>query len=200
MDQMDREKLAISILTVVNRHTGIYWTAENIKFFAGGTISRVLEAMEWLISEQYIMGKHGCIITDLGFEYLAGLKEKRAIQYSDSGRFKDEALTGLKVVRSPVTGKMISERSTIRSAALPRPPKQATTRTPEDLIMDKDRHYKAKIRLAKTLKLTTRQLDEYIESGRVRHCKACQSVQVFDSKGENRFHSVCRKCRKRLGR
>ena len=186
------EQSAVKALFLINNNKNVFWTAENL-------LTKIKKygqaAIDWLMNEGYLHNSNGLIITDEGEKFLKSLGKKN-IYYSDGGRFKDEALCGLSEIRNKKSGFIVSQRTSINNAVVPRGKKQHESITPEQIALEHDRQIKAKKQLAKRLKITVDELTTFIEIGRVRYCKRCKSVEIFDRKTFNRWHHVCRKCRK----
>ena len=106
--------------------------------------------------------------------------------------WKEEARSGL-VLRRGRLG-MVSEQSGIDHAAIPDAAPHVT-RTPEDEVSDMEVSIAARKRLCADLEITPEVLAEYVEAGRIRPCKACGGIGIFD-RDRGGWRSTCRTCRK----
>jgi len=195
MNKTKTEQAGVQIMLLLNQYKTVSWSIENINKHISGSIA---DAVEWLKDNRLVNGRSKLFLTELGFEYLDGLEHNVSMVTAASEfKFKNEALSGLTEMRSRKTGLMVSERSELTAAVLPEAHKPTTNTTPEDLILRKQRELEAKQKLAGRLKITTQELECHIASGRLRFCKGCESLQLFDSNGKGTWRSKCRKCRKK---
>lgn len=189
------EKIAIKILMRIEQNKNVRWAENNILTFPEKRVFSASKVFEWLRHRKYLCNYNGLVVTDLGLEYLEGLKNKKAIQSGDSGQFKEEALTGLVVRRNTQSGYMVSERSKIDRAVISQKISRPSHQTPEDAIIALEQERKAKRHLACTLNISDARMIQYTEEGRIKLCKKCGEIGVFD-KDRKYLKSSCRKCRK----
>jgi hypothetical protein len=121
--------------------------------------------------------------------------------HADVKRFKDEALTGITTVVSSKSGFTVSRQSDIDSAALHGTKDHHQSRTPESIMAEIDRDIKARDKLCGMLRITLLEYDQLMAEGRIRPCKRCGEIGIFNFKGaagstSSRYQSSCRKCQK----
>lgn len=195
--RIEREQLAVIVVQLLYRESGLSWTPANIAKYANASKEKIADCFVWMRRKNLIGGTDKIFLTDSGVEYVQGLKENVSVSTAASEqRYKDEALTGIVEKKHKAHGWMVSEQSGITAAVLPGSHTPTTHTTPEDMIEQAQREYRAKEGLSNRLRVSMDTLLGYIDSGRVKLCNACNSVEIFDRKGD-RWQPVCRKCRKK---
>lgn len=200
MNRTEKEQLATRILITVHQNQGIAWNVASISFtLPAYDKNDVAEGMLWLRDQGYVTRTTSGMIftTKEGVEYIEGLKENVFFEPGSSAlKFNDEALTGVVEVKSAASGFMVSERSKMTTAAVPGPSKHCSKADPESMIIELDEIAKAKSRTAARLKITVDELEGMIVTGRVKLCKKCGVVGIFNKNGENKWRPGCRTCEK----
>lgn len=195
--RIKREQTATQVALLLYRYKTISWTPTNIRRHVRAEQESINDAVAWLQRKKYVQGSSIIFLTTNGIEFVEGLKRNVSVTSSNAeSRFKTEALLGIAEVRHN-NGYMVSEQSTLTAAVLPRGSAPHTCTTPEDIMIQNQRRTASKQALASRLGITEDELENYIEIGRVRYCKSCDSLCLFDTKGKDRWQPVCRKCRKK---
>lgn len=133
-----------------------------------------------------------------GVEYAQGIQQRAAIDSSSAEKFTYEALTGLYTRYCKRGNGLVSERSKIDRAVLPNGGAPRTNRTPEDELLDAESIRTGRERMAKMMGLDIGTLEKFMDEGRIKQCKHCCKIEVFDKKKGDTLQSACRKCRKKL--
>lgn len=200
-NQIVVEQDSVAVCLAIYRYgdiLGLNWTVSRLLIFTQLPGARLLASLEWLGRKSYIVKSLGAYyLTDSGREYVESLSQQVSIgKPSDLAEFKSEVLSGLTEYRSPKSGFTVTRQSLITRGALPGSSRPHVSTTPEDKIIKMDNNLKRRQAMAVMLKVTSETLEKYLAEGRIRICKKCRAVGVFDKKGANRFHSICRRCRK----
>lgn len=196
--RIEREALATKIALLLFRYTTISWSPENIKRHVKESQEQINKAIDWLRLKNYLEGRTIVYLTGKGNEFIDGLKRNTStVTASTERKFKNEALQGITERKHLKHGWMISEQSTISAAALPGAHTPATNTTPEKMFEQKQQEFKAKQSTAARLGLSVDEFEAFCGEGRIRLCNICNSVEMFDRKGKDRWQPACRKCRRK---
>lgn len=195
--RIERERVATMIALLLFRYRSVSWSPTNIIRHVSADSGMINDALEWLKRKNYVNGVSVIFLTITGSEFVDGLKRNVSVASASSeSKFKSEALSGMVEIRSK-TGHMITEQSTMSTAVLPRAHAPVTKTTPEDLMVRQQKAMQSRAAVASRLGISETELINFIEENRVRYCKSCNKLGLFDKKGADRWHSVCRKCRKK---
>jgi hypothetical protein len=193
-----REQLITRIALLLYQHRSVSWTPENLLTYVGGMSDKLFDALSAMKKRDLIDGTTMIFLTDSGVEYVSGLSQNvDVVPPSTCRKFKDEALLGIVEYKNTHTGWMVTEQSQLTVAALPTAHTPVTLTTPEDMMVKRQRALIGKQKMAERIKCSVKELETYIEDERLRYCKACESIELFDRKGKGRWQPVCRKCRKK---
>lgn len=157
---------------------------------------RSFTALKWLESEELIKNMK---LTEMGELYLQAVTKDPTFDTLDiSSKFKIEALTGLTTEYNTKSCCIVSKRSLLKRAVLPKNKKSASknSNNAEDEMLEKCRQADIKEQIAQRLGVTVKLCTQYIEEKRVKMCTKCQSLGVFDKHGD-RLQHLCRVCRKK---
>jgi hypothetical protein len=196
------EQSITKIALLMSRYRSVHWGIENICLYTGEGIDEAEGAIEAMRKKKYVGGNTSFFLTDTGLEFVDGLKRNVSITHSAATerKFKDEALTGVVEVKHRRYGWLISERSEIDSAAVTGASPPHTTETPESMFIRAHREFELKKKTAERLGVDINTLTDLASIGRIQLCNSCNSIELFDRKGPDRWQPICRKCRKRQGR
>jgi hypothetical protein len=199
--RIDIEKAASKITRLFYQYRSVHWSPENIRTHTGIDDEKINAAIRWLQKKRYVGGREQFFLTDSGIEFVEGMSVNPSSSSSANSerKFKTEALLGLSESKSRVSGYMVSEQSRLTTAVIPGANRPVTSKTPEDIMADRQYSMHVRAALSGRFKISTDELEEYFKTGRIQYCKSCGAFEYFDRKGA-RWHSVCRKCRKRFGR
>lgn len=131
-----------------------------------------------------------------GMEYAELLKNSKLDTLASGLKFKEEALSGGVEKYNPKSKGLCFEKSKLKRAALPQKPEQRRHQTPEDKFFEAENNRLAKQHLARQLKIDVEKVEKYWNEGRLKECRECGNVEVFDKKLD-RLQHVCRKCMKK---
>lgn len=194
------EKAAAKITRLFYHYRSVHWSLDNIRTHTGIEEEKINSAITWLQKKRYVGGRSLFFLTDSGIEFVEGMSVNPSSSSANSERkFKTEAQSGLSESKSRVSGYMVSEQSRLTTAVIPGANRPVTSTTPEDIMADRQYSMHVRAALSRRFKISTDELEEYFKTGRIQYCKSCGAFEYFDRKGA-RWHSVCRKCRKRFGR
>lgn len=192
-----REQTATKIALLLYRYSSISWCPANIRRHVTESQEQIDYSIAWLRRKEYVQGISIVFLTSKGIEFVDGLKRNVSMTTATSeSRFKSEALLGIAEVKHPL-GYMISEKSSLTSAVIPKVKAPSTNTTPEDIMSNSQHMIRARKAICDRLGISTEDFSHFIEDGRIKHCKACGQIGMFDRKGEGRWQPVCRKCRKK---
>jgi len=163
---------------------------------------------EWLVKREYARWSSGILyITEprfdhvgnrmpgpeTGREYYERLCQNPSVTASATA-WKEEARSGLAV--KPGRLGTVTRRSEIDRAVIPSPSPPRTPRSPEDVAGENEGMAAARARWLRQFKCSEDELYRFGHEGRIRWCAGCEDWGIMDRKGEGRFHSRCRNCRK----
>lgn len=113
-------------------------------------------------------------------------------------KFREEALTGMRVAKSKTSGYRVTRRSEISSAVLPSCKQIKNTRTPEDELDDVQTMMAARDKLLLQLGISADELYDLANQDRLRTCSGGgrEHIGIFDKNGAG-WRNVCRACRKK---
>ena len=156
-------------------------------------------AVWWLLKRGYVYKNGGdergnitVCVTGKGREHYASLCANSAVTES-AAAFRDEALSGLTTESGPCGVR--SRQSEIERAVLPSPSPPGPRKTPESIMQDNERDAAARRKLLADLGCSEAELVRYGDEGRIRVCKECGEVGIFD-RDRGSWKPMCRKCRK----
>ena len=179
-------------------HFNIRWDIEVMKQQTGLSEDRIYYCLEQTNKQKYtwkVGSKHG--LTYEGREFVEGLEKSSEINTATStAKHKEEALLGLVEKRSRASGYLVSEKSKMTKAILPTYSEPRETKTPEDFFIEQDREKKGRERIAKSIGITVKQLEDAYEKGLVAICPGCEKIELFHSHGKYR-QDKCIKCKKK---
>jgi len=186
------------VITAIKHCDGVKLTADGIAAFARISREELREAIQWTMRQQLVYRHKGQYrVTTLGDEWLEdqGLADK---QMKSLYVWKDEALSGVRCIRSRRTGFLVSRESTIDHAVISTSTIEGVEGIrPDELVMQMDSIRKAHIRVRSILGLPMSTYQKYLEEGRVRVCRSGDPhVGVFDRRGKG-WQNRCRECRKK---
>jgi hypothetical protein len=206
-NKIDRDSNDVKVLSALV-HTPIPggWETWRIEGLLGVSCKEALRTL-WRLKTGFMRNKDGVKIefvwrhtryrteywgaTDAGREWLAEIVEHNAPVITGESAFRAEALTGMD---------LSGERSSIEWAALPKSLGDFRTVSVVEPSIFVRRQW---IEAAKSLGLSTHELEEYILEGRVRLCpgfdgstRQAEHLGVFSPKGNSRWHEICNECRK----
>jgi hypothetical protein len=199
-NKIETEKTASRISRLFYQYRSVHWSPDNIRIHTGIEEEKINSAITWLQKRRYVGGRSLFFLTDSGIEFVEGMSVNPSSSSAASERkFKTEALLGLSESKSRASGYMVSEQSRLTTAVIPGAHKPMTATTPEDIMAEMQYSMHVRAALSRRFKISTEEVEEYFMTGRIQYCKSCGAFEYFDRKGA-RWHSVCRKCRKRFGR
>jgi hypothetical protein len=194
------ETAAVKICTAISRFSDVNWTMERIQRCLMINVVESKLAVKWLLAQQFVWKSNGEIfnlrLTQAGVDYLDGVNRSYLFAMGQSVRdFKNESLTGIRERRGD-GGWTVSERSEITRAALPGKHKIIASKTPEDYFTDQERVRTGRKALSEKLGISEEKLTQFLSERRIKECKYCRNIGVFDKSGNGYLRERCRNCRK----
>ena len=163
----------------------------------------ITHAARWLLDRHYAYRSYGKLymtesnplaktLTTSGRDYYDGLCRNPATTES-AAAWKEEARSGM----TTAPGKLgtITKQSDIQNAVIPSPSPPGPRKTPESIMQDNERDAAARRKLLSDLGCSEAELVRYGDEGRIKVCKECNEVGIFD-RDRGSWKPMCRKCRK----
>lgn len=191
-------KHASGVILAIKHCEGVQLTADGLAAFARISREELRETVQWLMRQQLVYRHKGEYrVTSPGDEYL----EQQGLystQRKSVHAWKDEVLSGVRVIRSKKTNWLVSRESGIEHAVTSTSTIEGVEGIrPDELVLKMDSIRKAHKQIRSVLGLPMATYDAYLEEGRVRVCRCGDPhVGIFDRRGKG-WQNRCRECRKK---
>ena len=192
--KITREVNATNILiTLKQLGSGMIYTAHMFSDLLDIDAKEIKDALKFLKRKKYITVTDGeYFLTDDGEKCLKAAKSRPHMDTGDAyNEWKDEVLSGMKEIKSKVTGQMITTMSEIDKAVLSTAKGRVEIRNPESIYIAREETLERRMELAEYLGISLTQLTLYLDDYKIHECG--DHVGIID-----RGETICRACKEKL--